>query len=93
MFVDSILIAKKFIPQLMEMHQAGHFPIERLCKVYPVENLKEAIRDLLNGQVRNSFTGCDETQWLTMIFSAGDQASHLMGVNDSVILHCYLSDH
>ena len=30
----------------MEMHQRGELPIERLCKVYPVENMDGALCDL-----------------------------------------------
>ncbi|KAF2804133.1 NAD(P)-binding protein [Mytilinidion resinicola] len=41
----------EFIPQLVEMHQAGHFPIERLCRTYPVAKLNEAMHDLHTGQV------------------------------------------
>ena len=41
----------KFIPKLMELHRSGHFPIERLCKVYPVEKLEQAMGDLKNGSV------------------------------------------
>ncbi|RDW62456.1 NAD(P)-binding protein-3 [Coleophoma cylindrospora] len=40
-----------FIPQLIEMHQKGKFPIERLCKTYLVENLQDAIHDMHAGKV------------------------------------------
>jgi Zn-dependent alcohol dehydrogenase len=40
-----------FIPQVMGMHQAGHFPIERLCRTYPVAKLEDAIHDLHAGKV------------------------------------------
>ncbi|QLI68916.1 Aryl-alcohol dehydrogenase [Metarhizium brunneum] len=42
---------QKFIPQLMELHQQGHFPIEKLCKVYSVKDFDTAIRDLREGKV------------------------------------------
>ena len=42
----------QFIPELMELHRSGNFPIERLCKVYPVEELAKALIDLKNGSVR-----------------------------------------
>lgn len=35
----------------MEMHQKGHFPIEKLCRTYPVEKLEEAIHDMHTGKV------------------------------------------
>ena len=40
-----------FIPQLIELHQQGAFPIEKLCRTYPVERLEDAIRDLHTGSV------------------------------------------
>ncbi|KAJ4321618.1 hypothetical protein N0V94_002817 [Neodidymelliopsis sp. IMI 364377] len=40
-----------FIPQLVEMHQKGVFPIEKLCRTYPVERFEEAIHDLHTGNV------------------------------------------
>ena len=42
----------QFIPELMELHQSGHFPIERLCKVCPIEKLEMALTDLKSGSVR-----------------------------------------
>lgn len=40
-----------FIPQLIELHQNGVFPIEKLCRTYPVERLGDAIHDLHTGNV------------------------------------------
>jgi Zn-dependent alcohol dehydrogenase len=40
-----------FIPQLIELHQKGAFPIEKLCRTYPVERLEDAIHDLHTGKV------------------------------------------
>ncbi|KAF3048359.1 hypothetical protein E8E12_011725 [Didymella heteroderae] len=40
-----------FIPQLIELHQKGAFPIEKLCRTYPVERLEDAIHDLHTGNV------------------------------------------
>ncbi|KAJ8119049.1 hypothetical protein OPT61_g92 [Boeremia exigua] len=45
---------EKFIPELIELHQKGAFPIEKLCRTYPVEMLKDAIHDLHTGSVRPS---------------------------------------
>jgi Zn-dependent alcohol dehydrogenase len=41
----------EFIPQVMEMHQAGHFPIERLRRTNSFAKLKDAIHDLHAGKV------------------------------------------
>ncbi|EXU98233.1 Zn-dependent alcohol dehydrogenase family protein [Metarhizium robertsii] len=42
---------QKFIPQLMELHQQGHFPVEKLCKVYSVKDFETAMSDLREGKV------------------------------------------
>ena len=36
----------------MDLHRSGNFPIERLCKVYPIEMLETALIDLKSGNVR-----------------------------------------
>ena len=41
----------EFIPKLMQMQHDGHFPIERLCKTYPVSKMKDAIHDLHTGKL------------------------------------------
>lgn len=46
-----MLKVTQFIPELMELHRKGHFPIERLCKVYPIEKLESALSDLKSGSV------------------------------------------
>ncbi|KAF2480732.1 chaperonin 10-like protein [Neohortaea acidophila] len=40
-----------FIPKLIQLHQDGHFPIEKICKTYPVDKLADAIHDLHTGAV------------------------------------------
>lgn len=42
---------EEFIPQLIELHRKGAFPIERLCRTYPVDRLNDAIHDLHTGSV------------------------------------------
>ncbi|KAJ4377162.1 hypothetical protein N0V86_006603 [Didymella sp. IMI 355093] len=42
---------ENFIPELIELHQRGSFPIEKLCRTYPVERLEDAIRDLHTGNL------------------------------------------
>ncbi|CAK7236801.1 hypothetical protein SEUCBS140593_009742 [Sporothrix eucalyptigena] len=41
----------EFIPQLIDLHRRGQFPVDRLCKVYPVTQLKDAIHDMHAGSV------------------------------------------
>jgi Zn-dependent alcohol dehydrogenase len=47
----------EFIPQLIGMHQAGSFPIDKLCKTYPVSKLQDAIHDMHAGKVRTQHSG------------------------------------
>jgi len=49
--VEGDSVPQQFIPELVRMHQEGNFPIEKLCKTYPVEKVEEAIRDMHNGKV------------------------------------------
>ncbi|KIV83496.1 hypothetical protein PV11_05517 [Exophiala sideris] len=44
-------IAQKFIPEMMDMHRDGHFPIDKICKTYPVEDLDLALEDIRSGKV------------------------------------------
>lgn len=41
----------EFIPDLIQLHREGRFPIDRLCRTYPVQRLKEAIHDMHTGKV------------------------------------------
>ncbi|KAK3377220.1 chaperonin 10-like protein [Lasiosphaeria ovina] len=41
----------KFIPELMELHRQGRFPIDKICKVYPIEDLDRAMADMKSGEV------------------------------------------
>ncbi len=50
---ECVLTVLQFIPELMELHRSGNFPIERLCKVYPIEKLETALTDLKSGSVRS----------------------------------------
>jgi aryl-alcohol dehydrogenase len=39
-------VPSEFIPQLIDWHQQGCFPIDRLIKCYPFEEINDATRDL-----------------------------------------------
>ncbi|AEO68462.1 uncharacterized protein THITE_2118006 [Thermothielavioides terrestris NRRL 8126] len=41
----------EFIPRPIDLHKQGKFPIEKICKVYPVADLKTAIADMKTGAV------------------------------------------
>lgn len=47
-----------FIPQLIKLHQEGVFPIEKLCRTYPVDKLNDAIHDMHTGSVSIIPPGC-----------------------------------
>lgn len=38
-----------FIPELIDLHKEGKFPIENLVKVYPAEKIDEAIAAMKDG--------------------------------------------
>ncbi|KAF5239229.1 hypothetical protein FANTH_10031 [Fusarium anthophilum] len=40
-----------FIPELIELHRAGKFPIEKLCQTYHFSELPQAIADMHSGKV------------------------------------------
>lgn len=42
----------QFIPQLIDLHLRGKFPVDKICKVYPVADLDKAITDMKAGVVR-----------------------------------------
>lgn len=39
------------IPRLIDLYRQGKFPVDQLCKVYPAENLDQALEDLESGKV------------------------------------------
>lgn len=41
------------IPRLVELYKQGNFPIDKLSKVYPAEQLAQALEDLKTGKVRS----------------------------------------
>lgn len=42
-------IPRTFLPQLVELFLAGHFPIDRIVKTYPFEQINRAVRDTHDG--------------------------------------------
>lgn len=40
-----------YIPQLCKMQKDGHFPVEKLCKVYDYRDMEKALHDLHEGRV------------------------------------------
>ncbi|KAF4548564.1 Zinc-binding dehydrogenase-like protein 12 [Elsinoe fawcettii] len=43
--------AGKFLPTLMQWHREGTFPVDRICRVYPIKKFQEAVEDLKKGTV------------------------------------------
>lgn len=39
-----------FVPQLIELYRSGRFPIDRLQRRYPFENIEQAVADAASGQ-------------------------------------------
>lgn len=42
---------KDFVPKLIDLHKRGQFPIERLIKTYPLEQINQAVLDMESGKV------------------------------------------
>lgn len=49
--VEGSAYPRDFIPQMIRMHREGHFPLEKLCKTYPAEEIDKAMQDLRTGKV------------------------------------------
>ncbi|KAJ0119742.1 alcohol [Diaporthe amygdali] len=41
----------KFIPELIELHRKGRFPVDKLCKVYSIKDFDQAVKDMHDGKV------------------------------------------
>lgn len=44
----------QFIPRLIELHREGKFPVDKISKVYPVEEFKQAVADMEAGIVSDT---------------------------------------
>jgi Zn-dependent alcohol dehydrogenase len=40
-----------YIPHLCNLQKEGKFPVEKLCKVYPYQDIEIALKDLKDGKV------------------------------------------
>lgn len=47
-------VCLKFLPELVTLHKAGKFPIDRLVTVYPVSEMNRAVQDMEKGKVSPS---------------------------------------
>lgn len=41
----------QFIPELIELHRKGRFPVDKLCKVYSIKDFDQAVKDMHDGKV------------------------------------------
>lgn len=46
------ILTLQVIPRLVQWHQEGKFPVGKMVKVYPAEELGKALEDLKAGTVR-----------------------------------------
>lgn len=49
--IEGDSVPAEFIPKLVELHQQGHFPVDKLCKVFPVSKMEEALHEMHEGKV------------------------------------------
>ncbi|KAK3312933.1 chaperonin 10-like protein [Apodospora peruviana] len=40
-----------FIPELIDLHRQGRFPIDKICKVYPIKDIDVAVAEMKAGEV------------------------------------------
>ncbi|KAF9891712.1 hypothetical protein FE257_003724 [Aspergillus nanangensis] len=44
-------IAKQFIPEMTKLHRSGHFPLQKLCTFYGIDEFEQAIADVNAGKI------------------------------------------
>ena len=49
--VEGESVPQLFIPQLVELWRQGRFPVDRLVKTFPFEQINDAVADMTNGSV------------------------------------------
>jgi aryl-alcohol dehydrogenase len=49
--VEKDAVPREFIPKMMKMYQQRLFPIKKLCTIYPVAEMAEAVLDMHNDEV------------------------------------------
>lgn len=49
--VEGDSIPALFIPKLIELYRQGRFPIDKLVRFYPLENIQQAVEDTESGRV------------------------------------------
>ena len=47
--IEGDAVPKLFIPQLIEYYRQGRFPVDKLMKFYPFEEINQAVADSHNG--------------------------------------------
>lgn len=47
-------MAEQFLPELIDLHLKGRFPVDKICRVYSAKDFDKALHDLHEGKVRNS---------------------------------------
>lgn len=48
---ELILTPNQFIPELIDLHLKGRFPIDKICKVYSIKDFDQALHDMHEGKV------------------------------------------
>lgn len=68
----------------MELHKQGHFPVDKLCKVYSVRDFETALSDLQQGKVSSRLVVTSQSSCgvLTNLGIVGCEASHSLGLEN-----------
>lgn len=50
-YTSTLIDHIQFIPELIELHRRGRFPIDKICKVYSIKDFDQALKDMHDGKV------------------------------------------
>jgi aryl-alcohol dehydrogenase len=48
--IEGDAVPQRFIPKLLRLHAAGHFPLEKIIRTYSFGRINEAVEDTLSGE-------------------------------------------
>jgi hypothetical protein len=49
----------QFLPELIDLHKRGRFPIDRLVSIYSIKDLDRALEDMESGKVSLEHSGVE----------------------------------
>jgi hypothetical protein len=68
----------QFLPELIDLHKRGKFPIDRLVSIYPIKDLDRALEDMESGKVSLEDSSVEDRVLITTEHQNRDQVGHLI---------------